>query len=180
MVNYGTKPVINPSLHKLILTIPLVVGCWYITCGGLPARTCPSVARPSSNLEEKSFTFFSLSKKIAPFINLANKRSTNRKTWTVSVLLLQARKAPQGENEREKMEAVLFKPRRSSYSFAPSWHEKTLLSQNSAWGKWKVKKNFKVVLIFSKNIIITTTYDQYSITYNHQCKITMDLDYDQY
>ena len=59
-------------------------------------------------------------------ISTKSKISTNLKTWTVSVLLLQARKAPQGENESEKMEAVLFKPRRSSYSFAPSWQENTL------------------------------------------------------
>ena len=32
----------------------------------------------------------------------------NLKTWTVSVLLLHAKNAPQGEKERENMEAVLF------------------------------------------------------------------------
>ena len=32
----------------------------------------------------------------------------NLKTWTVSVLLLHAKNAPQGEKERENIEAVLF------------------------------------------------------------------------
>ena len=39
-----------------------------------------------------------------------------------------AKNVPQGENEREKMEAVLFNPRLSSYNLAPSLVSKTLIT----------------------------------------------------
>ena len=43
----------------------------------------------------------------------------NLKTWTVSVLLLHAKNAPQGEKERENMEAVLFFLKLYDYCYEP-------------------------------------------------------------
>ena len=54
--------------------------------------------------------------------------SSSLNTCTVSVLEEQARKVPQGEKEREKMEAVLLSPRLSSYNFAPSLVSNTLMT----------------------------------------------------
>ena len=90
-------------------------------------------------------------------ISTKKKISTNLKTWTVSVLLLQARKAPQGENEREKMEAVLFRPRRSSYSFAPSWQENTL------WGSFFYGKGINMIIEKKNQLGVAMQLDNYLI-----------------
>ena len=54
--------------------------------------------------------------------------SSSLNTWTVSVLEEQAKNVPQGENDREKMEAVLLIPLLSSYSLDPSLVSNTLMT----------------------------------------------------
>ena len=51
-----TKPSVFKIFFSSYLSSSLVACFDRLTCGGLPARTCPSVARPSSNLKDNLLT----------------------------------------------------------------------------------------------------------------------------